>query len=264
MQQAHQLVCNPGVVSETLTCIYASAVVNWFENKVNQFTAARTPYEPGLHKALHVSHNTMRRQQTEDIIKFLKGNIEPLDDNAYGAGYRASVYLTDGTFLPCVIFRNPNTIVDLAIRRFKEEQSIKSIFSRSSGIGYHKIVKTFVASGNCINEYDIDRVEKSKFAFPLRIQKQILGETTMGWTGFAAKMKDEKCFGFGTSFNWEFFQMPEGYSVDDIEEIINHSYVLKSGELRTHTVPFFEQPDDYEDAVIYRERPFFQCFIDNL
>jgi hypothetical protein len=49
-----RLVCNPGVVSETLTCFYASAAVNWFENKVNQFTAARTPYEPGLHKALHV------------------------------------------------------------------------------------------------------------------------------------------------------------------------------------------------------------------
>jgi len=49
-----RLVCNPGVVCKTLACIYASAAVNWFENKVNQFTAARTPYEPGLHKAVHV------------------------------------------------------------------------------------------------------------------------------------------------------------------------------------------------------------------
>jgi hypothetical protein len=54
-----RLVCNPGVVSETLACFYASAAVNWFENKVNQFTAARTPYEPGLHKALHVVSNAM-------------------------------------------------------------------------------------------------------------------------------------------------------------------------------------------------------------
>jgi hypothetical protein len=37
--------CNPGVVSETLACFYAGAAVNWFENKVNLFTAARTPYE---------------------------------------------------------------------------------------------------------------------------------------------------------------------------------------------------------------------------
>jgi hypothetical protein len=28
-----------------LTWFYAGAAVNWFENKVNQFTAARTPYQ---------------------------------------------------------------------------------------------------------------------------------------------------------------------------------------------------------------------------
>lgn len=206
----------------------------------------------------------MRQPHTEDIIKFLKDNIEPLEDNAYGLGYRASVYLTDGTFLPCVMFRNPKTVVNLAIRRFKEEQSGKSIFSRSSGLGYYNIVKNFVTNGNCINDYDVDRVEKSKFAFPLTIQSQIRGETTMGWTGFAAKMRDGKYFGFGTTFLYEFFQMPDGYSVDDIVEIINHSYVLKTGELRSHQVPFFDYPDGYKDAIIHRERPYFECYIDNL
>lgn len=204
------------------------------------------------------------QQQTEEIINFLKDNVDPVDDNAYGVGYRASVYLTDGTFLPCVIFRNSKTIVNLAIRRFKEEQSGNGIFNRASGLGYADIVKSFVTKGNCINDYDIERVEKSSYAFPLTIQQQIHGETTMGWTGFAAKMKDGKYFGFGTSFHWEFFQMPEGYSVDDIDEIINHSYVLNTGELRSHQVPFFKQPEDYKDAVVFRERPFFECYLDNL
>lgn len=203
-------------------------------------------------------------QQIDEIIKFLINNVAPLNDSAYGLGYRASVYLTDGTFLPCVIFRNPKTLVDLAIRRFKEEQNGKGIFSKNSGLGYTDIVKTFVAKGNCINDYDIERVEKSNYAFPLKIQQQIHGETTMGWTGFAAKMRDGKHFGFGTSFRWEFFQMPDGYSVDDITEIINHSYVLNTGELRSHQVPFFKHPEDYEDAVIFRERPFFECYLDNL
>jgi hypothetical protein len=206
----------------------------------------------------------MRQQQTEDIIKFLKDNVEPLEDSAYGPGYRASVYLTDGTFLPCVIFRNPKAVVDLAIRRFKEEQTGKGIFSPTSGLGYYDIVKSFVTGGNRINEYDINRVEKSRFAFPLKIQQQLRGETTMGWTGFAVKMKDGKYFGFGTSFRWEFFQMPDNYSVDDIGEIINHSYVLSTGELRSHEVPFFKVPDDYKEAVIHRERPFFECYIDSL
>jgi hypothetical protein len=49
-------------------------------------------------------------------------------------------------------------------------------------------------------------------------------------------MKDGTYVGFGTTFHWEFFQMPEGYSVYDIEEIINHSYVLQTGELRSHKV----------------------------
>jgi hypothetical protein len=61
-------------------------------------------------------------QQIDEIINFLKENIEPLEDNVYGLGYRASVYLKDGTFLPCVLFRNPNAVVNLAIRRFKEEK----------------------------------------------------------------------------------------------------------------------------------------------
>lgn len=206
----------------------------------------------------------MKQQQTEDIIKFLKNTIEPVEDNVYGMGYRAAVYLTDGTFLPCVIFRNPKTVVNLAIRRFKEEQSGKGFFNRSAGFGYDNIVKNFVTKGNCINDYDIDRVEKSKSAFPLSIQQQILGETTMGWTGFVAKMKDGKHFGFGTTFHWEFFQMPEGYSADDIVEIINHSYVLKNGEIRSHREGPKTRPNDYMDAVVYRERPFFDCYIDNL
>ena len=150
------------------------------------------------------------------------------------------------------------------MKRFKEEQSGKGVFNRSSGLGYYEIVKTFVTRGNCISDYDIERVDKSKFAFPLTILRQIRGETTMGWTGFAAKMKDGKYFGFGTTFHFEFFQMPDGYSVEDIEEIINHSYVLENGKLRSHRESNQTLTDEWKNAVIYRERPFFECYVDNL
>jgi hypothetical protein len=63
-----RLVCNPGVVSKTLTCFYASAAVNSFENKVNQFTAARSPYEPGLHKALHVGCNYVKSSEYSSLL----------------------------------------------------------------------------------------------------------------------------------------------------------------------------------------------------
>lgn len=206
----------------------------------------------------------MKRQTTEEIIKFLKDNVGPLADNAYGPGYRASVYLTDNTYLPCVIFRNPKIIIELAKRRFDEEKKGKGLFAKASGLGYSDIVKTFVTKGNCVNDYDIMRVEKSKYVLPTAIASQIRGETTMGWTGFAAKMKDGKYFSFGTSFHFEFFDMPDNYSSSDIIEIINHSYTTTSGELKQHKVPFFEEPVDYDKTIIHRERPFFECYIDDL
>ena len=206
----------------------------------------------------------MKRRTEDEIIEFLKNNIEPLEDNVYGLGYRASVYLKDETFLPCVVFRNSKPIVELAMRRFDEEQKRNENPGKSSGVGYYEIVKNFVAHGNCINSYDIARVEKSRYALPLSIMKQIRGETTMSWTGFAVKMKDGKYFAFGTTYRFMFFDIPDTYSFDDIEEIVNHSYVTEAGELRFHRVPFFEFPDDYNHAILYRDRPYFECFVDNL
>ena len=197
----------------------------------------------------------------EEKIKFLKNNIEPIDDSIYGNGYRASAYLTDGTYIPCVRFRNPKPLTELAIRRFDEERKGKGIFSKSSGFGYEDIVENFVAKKNSINEYDIDRIEKSPFAFPKDILGKIRGETTMSWTGFCVKMTDGKIFGFGSSFLFDFFQMPENYVAIDIAEIINHSYISKDGTMKEHQIGFSSQRADYDLSVIHRERPFFDCYI---
>ena len=198
---------------------------------------------------------------TEDIINFLRTNIEPLSDSIYGDGYRASVTLTDGLHLPCVLFRDTSKLVDLAVRRFKEEQSGKGIFSKSSGLGYKEIVKTFVANGNCINHYDIEKVDKSDFAFPLQTLRQIHGETKMAWTGFVAKMKDGKQFAFGTSFLFDFFDLPKGYLPTDIVEIINHSYLDKDVNLKSYHDP--KVYEEFDRSLVYRERPYFECYLEN-
>jgi hypothetical protein len=197
----------------------------------------------------------------EEIIKFLKENIEPLTDRIYGDGYRAAVYLTDGTYLPCVIFRKTEFLVKQAIKRFKEEQTGKSIFAKLTGPGYPEIVKIFVASGNKINHYDIKSVEKSKYAFPPHIQKQIHGETSMSWTAFVAKLKDGKHIGFGTAYINEFFDMPDEYSVDDIVEIINDSYAFQDGKVVAHRDSGRKNMDK---AILYREKPYFDCYLDSL
>lgn len=201
---------------------------------------------------------------TEEKIKFLNKNIEPLSDEIYGKGFRASAYLTDGTFIPCVRFRNPELKTELAIRRFQEEKKKGGIFNTNPNNKYKNIVEIFVTNGNMLNEYDIERIEISPFAFTKEILAQIRGETTMSWTGFCAKMKDGKVFAFASRFLFDFFQMPKGYVSTDIIEIINHSYISKSGEIKTHKVPFSDWPTDYDEKAVYRERPFFDCYIKEL
>lgn len=204
----------------------------------------------------------MTTLKEEEIIKFLKKNIEPLENNFYGIGYRASVNLTDGTYLPCVTFRNSKAVVDLAVKRFKEELSGNSIFSKPNRTGYRNIVKSFVTSGNCINHYDITSVSFSKFAFPLNIQKQIRGETAMSWTAFVAKFNDNRLLSFGTAWNIEYFDLPEEFDAKNIIEIINDSYINKAGEIVVHKSLGERRFEDLQP--INREKPFFECYLDNL
>jgi len=200
-----------------------------------------------------------------EIVKFLKNDIEPIEDQVSGLGYRVSAYLKDGTYLPCVMFRNPEKTVKNAIERLQQEKPGDSIFAKSYRVdGYHEMVKLYTTGGNTVNDYDIAKVENCPFAFSKEILSSIQGETTMGWTGFVAKMKDGKFFGFGSGFLFDFFQLPDGYKASDIDEILNHSYISKNGEVKTHEVPFFEPPPDYDSDSIYRERPYFECYIDFL
>jgi hypothetical protein len=88
------------------------------------------------------------------ILEYLKSGIEPFPDSIYGDGYRCSAYLKDGTFLPCVMLKRSGPVAELAIRRFEQEKKAKGIFGSRNG--YESIVKTFVASGNRVNHYDIE------------------------------------------------------------------------------------------------------------
>jgi len=203
---------------------------------------------------------TMEKILPQNIISFLKQEIQPLEDSKYGDGYRVAAYLRDGTFLPCVVFRNADKTIELAMKRFKDEQTEKSIFSKPSGMGYREAIKSFVTSGNCVNHYHIAKVEKSRHAFPIDVIKQIRGETKMGWTGFVAKMKDGKQFAFGTDWYLSFFNMPDNYKAEDIEEIINH--IDSQGQLKS-----YHSPDVYEvfkKSMVFESKPFFECYVDEL
>ncbi|TAG75448.1 MAG: hypothetical protein EAZ24_10190 [Burkholderiales bacterium] len=196
------------------------------------------------------------------ILDYIKSGVERFPDSIYGESYRCSVYLTDGTFLPCVMLRKSSPVVELAIRRFAQEKKGKGIFGSRDGNGYESIVKTFVAAGNRVNHYDIARVEPSRFAIPLSLLKQIEGETTMAWTGFVFEMNDGKLFSYGTTFGMEFFCLPDGYGFDNVVAVHNHSYVSPTGVLGALAEGMAVQPSEYAPSLVLRERPYFVCYYD--
>ena len=184
----------------------------------------------------------------EKIAKFLLENVKPLKDSVFGDYYRASAYLRDGTYLPCVMFANPTKLIYLAIRRFAE--TAKNEYE-------HRLVAgSLVASKSAVPIYNVANVELSPYAWPEEILRQIHGGTTMGWTSFTAKMKDGKIFAFGTPFNFEFFDLPEGYTYEDIVEIHSGMIVDESGVEK-------EFSHDWSRKC-YRDKPFFHCYTECL
>jgi len=181
-----------------------------------------------------------------DAARFARSELERIEGPHGGPAYRCAVVLRDGLQLPCVLLVSTDSTVTLADRRFEETRADALLPEGKRKFGYMMqypdMVRTFVASGNRLDIHDVARLEKSKYAIPLARLQEVKGETRMSWTQFTAVMRDGREFAFGTTFLTEFFQMPDGYSGDDIAQIISH----KASD------PF------------HRERPYFVCHVDGL
>jgi hypothetical protein len=181
--------------------------------------------------------------QQEDVIAFVKKNAEPLPPcPPYGERFRVAATLTDGTYLPCVVVESASCTVDLAIKRFDETRT-----STDPYMGYRAIVRCFVTHQNAIRDFDLRELSLSPSAIPVARLREIRGETSMSWTEFYATMRDGCEFRFGTSYLTEFFDMPDGYAASDIVRIVPS---VRGQQPRAEK--------------IYRERPFFRCFVDGL
>lgn len=176
------------------------------------------------------------------ILEYLKENVEPLPDSICGNRYRAAVFLKDGTYLPCVVFESKRRQVELAMKRFEEVRNQKK--------HYRMIVESFVTDRSSVAPFDISKVEISPFAIPLSKLKNIRGESSMGWTEFLVEMNDGRRFAYGTTFSIEFFELPDGYKVDDIKSI--------------HGVSDLEERPRNATLNYYREKPFFTCYLDGI
>lgn len=192
----------------------------------------------------------------EDIKK-----LESSEDSTYGVSYRGAAILKDGTEIPCLTFTSKEKTINLAKRRIKEELSGQGYLGGNDPYG--QIVSVFVATGNKVNDYDIAKVTVSKYAIPNSLRLKIHGETFMGWTGWVFEMNDGKLFQFGSSFSFDYFDMPKGYSFDDVKEVHNHSYLNNTGKLcklYQGSLP----PEEYNRKNVFREKIYFECAVDGI
>ena len=157
-----------------------------------------------------------------ELLKYLEANAD-YDDPIFGPQCRCSVTLTDGLNLPCVILRRAKPTVDLALRRFEEEKQGKGFFRRSNK-PYRQIVRHFITFGSLVDNHHVQSMEPSPFALPSKVMSEIRSETTMGWTGWVFEMTDGSNFSYGSTFSFDFFELPEGYNFGEIGNVHNHSY----------------------------------------
>jgi hypothetical protein len=177
----------------------------------------------------------------EAVIQWAKGNVEPVKDYLQNDEYRCDAMLTDGTIVSCLV-KSSEVHLHLALGRFDETAKAKRRARNSLG-SYEQIVSNFINKGNHVNVYDVQRLNVSLNAIPLKFLSQIKNETRMSWTQFSLIMNDGNRFGFGTSFYDYFFSFPPNYTIEDIREIVPH-------EVTT--------------SPVYREKPFFEMYIPGL
>ncbi len=183
------------------------------------------------------------------LVDFLISNTEAIPTRFYGKQYRASAYLEDGTYLPCVLFSDRNKMLALYEERLNELQAKTVQFRQSLG--------SFTMSGSRVDSYDIAQLEVSKYAMPQNWVNKIIGETSMGWTCFVVEMKDGKLFNYGTSFAREFFNVPLGYTFADFNEIYSDMIAMPDGTVVSGRGA--NQPVEF-----IRERSHFICYLDGL
>lgn len=189
--------------------------------------------------------------KSTEFAAFLKSQVAPLPDTIYGPRYRAAASLTDGTFLPCVVFQSQQRQVNLALERFAET-------SARSEREYKSVVESFVATGSRLAAWSIKSVELSPFAWDVNLLRTIEGETTMGWTAFVAEMHDGRMVSMGTTFSFEFFDLPINYTPKDIKTIHSGMVYSESSGLTPFSI------DSMQSIAVFREKPYFTCYLDEL
>ena len=163
-----------------------------------------------------------------------KLGVRPYKGLMYAPSYPVSATLTDGTVLPCVLIESADARVSQALRRIKETQG--------DSVNYPSYVKNLATAFNNVSHYDISSISECPFALPAALHEVVsrAGETAMSHIAFVGTFTNGTAVNFASSYELEFFSMPEGLRGTDLKSVKPH---------RQCTGPTF------------RTRPYFSCFI---
>ncbi len=212
--------------------------------------------------------------QDKEIADFVTLNVDPLSidewigspktyerhgfipDGTHQSGklYRCSGYLSDGTYLPCIIVVGSQLLDELVLPQLNRMRSEEKLLELSDYKGPGPLfettamIKRAFTKVNRVSAKAIDSLESCPFALPRERREEITMETSLGWTQFTGVMGDGAKFEFGTSWETLFFDMPAGYSASDLVSVLPD----KTGAT------------SIAGLKIFRERPHFVCIVDHL
>jgi hypothetical protein len=170
--------------------------------------------------------------QSGPILEWLQREIEAIEDLDQKSSYRCAVYLRDGTYLPCVWMREYNAVVNNRGSTLKERTS-----------DYNSFLGGWL-SANSVKFTDIVNVEQSPYAISFALLEEVEPE----WAHndfmpafFSGEMDDGAIIDFSTTYDKKFFNMPKDYTVKNIKKLTPN-----------------------EGTGTFRERPYFDCLIENV
>jgi hypothetical protein len=183
----------------------------------------------------------------DEFIRFAQ-TVEQTTDGGGAPIWRCAARLRDGTYLPCVALSHRRKTVDTMLAGLKETLAWEAAHPPKPGhvagpTSSRDIIHAAVSMFSRVGAEDIAALEPSRYALPAARLREITSETRMGWTQFIGVMKDGVQLSFGTHWEDAFFDLPDGYTGEDVVRIIPHGST---------------------GGPVYRDRPYFTCLVDGL
>ncbi|MEZ5957810.1 MAG: hypothetical protein R3C27_11445 [Hyphomonadaceae bacterium] len=164
-----------------------------------------------------------------------------------GPGFRCAAWLRDGTYLPCVFVQPIGPYAD---------RKRELIEAETRGEGSHALypdpLREFIkrdSSSNRVADYNIERIEPSRFAIPISLLAEVHGETAMSLWLFALETASGRRLSFmgGHLAYMMFFDLPDDLEFSDFVNVRNVDSNKRLPKCEAN----------------FRARMFFDCFTDN-